>query len=91
MKIVKSSDSYNTESGADYIRQSEYLEWVKKRSSEFQNMSNQMISEIYQWEKTLELDNKEIDFNLKRSLAYAQIETPYEFAIIKNGVCSGHN
>jgi two-component system phosphate regulon sensor histidine kinase PhoR len=86
LKIVKSGDSFNSVSRADYIRQSEYLNWVKKRSSEFQNMSNQMISEIYTWEKTLELDNKEIDFNLKRSLAYAQIETPYEFAIIKNGV-----
>ncbi len=86
LKIIKSSDNFNSVSRADYIRQSEYLKWVKKRSSEFQNMSNQMISEIYTWEKTLELDNKEIDFNLKRSLAYAQIETPYEFAIIKNGV-----
>lgn len=86
LKIVKSVDSYGTSSRADYIRQSEFLDWVKKRSSEFQNMSNQMISEIYSWEKTLELDNKEIDFNLKRSLKYAQIETPYEFAIIKNGV-----
>ncbi|MBK7134368.1 MAG: HAMP domain-containing histidine kinase [Bacteroidales bacterium] len=86
LKIVKSGDSHSTSSRADYIRQSEFLEWVKKRSNEFQNMSNQMISEIYSWEKTLELDNKEIDFNLKRSLQYAQIETPYEFAIIKNGV-----
>ncbi len=86
LKIVKSGDSFSTSSRSDYIRQSEFLEWVKKRSSEFQNMSNQMISEIYSWEKTLELDNKEIDLNLKRSLQYAQIETPYEFAIIKNGV-----
>jgi two-component system phosphate regulon sensor histidine kinase PhoR len=44
-----------------------------------------MISEIYQWEKTLELDNKEIAYTLKRSLIGAGIETPYEFAIIKNG------
>lgn len=86
LKIIKSGDSYSSGSRADYIRQSEFLDWVKKRSSDFQNMSNQMISEIYQWEKTLELDNKEISFNLKRSLAYAQIETPFEFAIIKNGV-----
>jgi two-component system phosphate regulon sensor histidine kinase PhoR len=86
LKIVKSGDSYSSGARADYIRQSEFLNWVKKRSSEFQNMSNQMISDIYSWEKTLELDNKEVDFNLKRSLKYAQIETPYEFAIIKNGV-----
>ena len=45
-----------------------FIEWVKKRSSEFQNMSDKIISEIYQWEKTLELDNKEIDYSLKQSL-----------------------
>jgi hypothetical protein len=28
-------------------------------------MSDQMISEIYQWEKTLELDNKEIEYTLE--------------------------
>ena len=49
-------------------------------------MSDQMINEIYQWEKTLELDNKEIDYTLKQTLAYTGIQTPYEFAIIKNGI-----
>ena len=32
-----------------------------------------MISEIYQWEKTLELDNKEIEYTLKQSLSFAGI------------------
>jgi two-component system phosphate regulon sensor histidine kinase PhoR len=45
-----------------------------------------MINEIYQWEKTLELDNKEIDYTLQQTLAYTGIHTPYEYAIIKNGV-----
>jgi len=85
MKIVRSGENVNNDSRSVYIRQNEFLDWVKKRSSEFQNMSDQMISEIYQWEKTLELDNKEIGFTLKRSFGIAGIETPYEFAIIKNG------
>jgi two-component system, OmpR family, phosphate regulon sensor histidine kinase PhoR len=84
MKIVRSGDDLNTSSREVYIKQNEFLDWLKKRSSEFQNMSDQMISEIYQWEKTLELDNKEVANTLKRSLA--GIETPYEYAIIKNGV-----
>jgi two-component system phosphate regulon sensor histidine kinase PhoR len=75
----------NTNSRAVYVRQSEFLEWVKKRSSEFQNMSEQMISEMYKWEKTLELDNKEIEYTIGQSLAFSGIETPYEYAIIKNG------
>ena len=85
MKIVSREDKAGTGSSPVYIRQNEFIDWLKKRSTEFQNMSDQMISEIYQWEKTLELDNKEIAYALKRSLSGAGIETPYEFAIIKNG------
>lgn len=86
MSIVRRGEGSNTNSRAVYIRQNEFLDWVKKRSSEFQNMSDQMISEIYQWEKTLELDNKEIEYTLKRSLAFAGVQTPYEYAIIKDGI-----
>ena len=86
MNLVKKGDDINTSSRDVYIKQNEFLNWLKKRSSEFQNMSNQMISEIYQWEKTLELDNKEIGYTLNQTLAYSGIQTPYEFAIIKNGV-----
>jgi two-component system, OmpR family, phosphate regulon sensor histidine kinase PhoR len=86
MNIVKGDDDFLTDSRAVYIKQNEFLEWVKKRSDEFKNMSDQMIAEIYQWEKTLELDNKEMLMSLRRSLGYANIETPFEYAIIKNGV-----
>jgi two-component system, OmpR family, phosphate regulon sensor histidine kinase PhoR len=85
MKIVKRGEGLNANSRAVYIRQNEFLDWVKKRSSEFRNMSDQMISDIYQWEKTLELDNKEINYAIKQSLSYAGIQTPYEYAIIKDG------
>src|SRR5450759_693095 len=86
MNIVRRGEAMNTNSRAVYIRQNEFLDWVKKRSSEFRNMSDQMISEIYQWEKTLEIENKEVEFALKRSLDFTGIQTPYEFAIIKNGI-----
>ena len=88
MSIVRRGEeaNTNTNSRANYIRQNEFLDWVKKRSSEFQNMSDQMISEIYQWEKALEFDNKEVEYALKQSLAYGGIQTPYEYAIIKDGI-----
>jgi two-component system phosphate regulon sensor histidine kinase PhoR len=86
LNIIRKGDDFTTNSRASYIRQNEFLNWVKKRSNEFQNMSNQMVNEIYQWEKTLELDNKEIDYTLKQTLAFSGIQTPYEYAIIKNGV-----
>ena len=35
-------------------------------------MSDQMISEIYQWEKTLELDNKEIEYALKQIIFFCR-------------------
>jgi two-component system phosphate regulon sensor histidine kinase PhoR len=89
MNIVRNGENLKTDSKAVYIKQNEFLNWVKKRSSEFQNTSDQMISEIYQWEKTLELDNKEIEYTLNQTLAYNQIQTPCEYAIIKNGVVQG--
>lgn len=84
--IRQQASSDNKNSGEVYIRQREFIEWVKKRQSEFQNMSNRMISEIYSWEKTMELDNKEVEFALKRSLLFRNVQTPFEYAIIRNGV-----
>lgn len=84
MKIRKMDEPVNSQSPGVYIRQNEFMNWLKKRASEFQNMSDQMISDIYQWEKTLELDNREVASLLRRSLAV--IRTPYEFAVIRNGV-----
>ncbi len=85
MNIIRKGENIKPNSRAVYIKQNEFLDWVKKRSDEFRSMSNQMIAEIYQWEKYLELDNKEIELTLNRSLKNQNIETPYEFAIIKNG------
>jgi hypothetical protein len=67
INIIRKGDNINTNSRAVYIKQNEFLNWVKKRSNEFQNMSGEMINEIYQWEKTLELDNKEIDYTLQQT------------------------
>lgn len=72
-----------------FVQQKEYLEWVKKRSDEFRNLSNQMITEIYEWEKTMELDYSEIDNLLHQHMSYSGIYTPFEFAVIKDGVVGG--
>jgi two-component system phosphate regulon sensor histidine kinase PhoR len=86
LNMVRQGEEYDRDYKAMYIRQSEFLDWVKKRSSEFQNMSQQLITEIYQWEKTLELDNKEIEYSLRQYFSLAGIQTPFEFAVIKDGV-----
>jgi len=50
-----------------------------------------MIYEIYNWEKTMELDNKQIEYMLNRSLKFSNIQTPFEFAVIRNGVVGEGN
>ena len=85
VRIISQGSTGNSDANAEYIKRNEFLNRVKKRAREFQNMSNQMISEIYQWEKTLELNNNEIGYALQRSLMFSGIETPFEFAVIKDG------
>jgi two-component system, OmpR family, phosphate regulon sensor histidine kinase PhoR len=86
MSVAEPGQELSSSPNGVYVRQSDFIEWVKKRSSEFQNMSDKIISEIYQWEKTLELDNKEIDYSLKQSFSFTGIQTPFEFAVVKDGV-----
>jgi two-component system phosphate regulon sensor histidine kinase PhoR len=86
MSVAEQGQELNSASKSLYVRQSDFIDWVKKRSAEFQNMSDKLISEIYQWEKTLELDNKEIDYSLRQTFSFAGIQTPFEYAIVKDGV-----
>jgi two-component system phosphate regulon sensor histidine kinase PhoR len=86
--VLSQSENGSGRSGTISIPQKDFINMLRKRSSEFQNMSDQMIAEVYQWEKTTEVDNREIDYALGRSLAYAGIKTPFEFAVIKNGKVS---
>lgn len=86
MVIVSNTGDASNNSGGVYVRKNDYVEFLKKRKDELSHMSDQMIAEVYHWEKTLELDNKEIEYALKRSLLFSGIQTPFEFAVIKNGV-----
>jgi two-component system phosphate regulon sensor histidine kinase PhoR len=85
MSVVKRGEEGTLSSRALSARQQEFLDWVKKRAGDFQNLSDQLISEIYQWEKTLELNNNEIGNVLRQTFYMAGIQTPFEYAIIKNG------
>jgi two-component system phosphate regulon sensor histidine kinase PhoR len=65
--------------------QNEYINKLRRRASEFQSLGSQMISDVYQWEKTLDFDPRDVTSALRRSLAFTGLQTPYEFAIIRNG------
>lgn len=83
-RITGSGDDIQN-SGSVYVNRQEYIDWVKKRSSQFRNMSDQMIASVYQWEKTMELDKNEVLYALQRSFLFSGIEAPFEFAVIKDG------
>lgn len=86
MSVVKRGEEGSINSRDLSLRQQEFLDWIKKKANEFHNLSDQLISEIYQWEKTLDLNNKAVGYALKQTFSYAGIQTPFEFAIIRNGV-----
>lgn len=81
--MTRVDDGNFRKAGEKYIRQDDYFELVKRQYHELQNIGGQMLSELYQWEN-MKLDSREIQNALNRSLHYLQ--TPYEFAVIKNGV-----
>jgi two-component system, OmpR family, phosphate regulon sensor histidine kinase PhoR len=69
--------------GETAMNEDEVVKRLRRRASEFQN--DQMLSEMYRWEKVLEFDPREIRYALQRSFAFTGLETPYEYAIVRNG------
>ena len=63
----------------------DFVEWVRKRSNEFQNLSDQMIADIYEWEKNLKIEEKDIRIALGKFFRFSGIQTPYDFALLKDG------
>jgi len=45
-----------------------------------------MIMDIYSWERTFDLDKKDIDYALNQSFSFRNIKTPFEYAVIRDGV-----
>ncbi|MCU0461413.1 MAG: HAMP domain-containing histidine kinase [Bacteroidales bacterium] len=68
-----------------YIKQEEFIEWAKKRSDELRNMNDKMIAELYNWEKTTNIDREEVGFALERAFMFSPIRPSYEYAIIRDG------
>jgi two-component system, OmpR family, phosphate regulon sensor histidine kinase PhoR len=85
LSVVRENEGANANSGSLSPGRQEFAEWVNKRANEFRFMSNEMISQIYQEEKIMELNKAEIAFALQNSFLFLKIETPFEFAIINNG------
>ena len=67
----------------------EYIGWLKKRAEEFQRLSEQMISELSDWENRVEIDDRLVKYTLNRVFNIHGVKTPYEFAVIRSGNISG--
>ncbi|MFN8241276.1 MAG: HAMP domain-containing sensor histidine kinase [Bacteroidales bacterium] len=71
------------EPGENMLGRSDYIDWLRRRSGEFQNMSDQIISEMFEWEKNIKTDRNEINATLAKYLPFFGIQTPYEFALMR--------
>jgi len=85
LNVQGNDQRLKAEPGSVPINSKEFIDYVRKRKNQFQNMSDQMIAEVYQWEKTMELNKDEVNFALRRSFQFSGIATPFEFAIIRDG------
>src|SRR4030042_2920233 len=85
LNIQGGNQGSNADQGSLPVQRRDFVDWVRKRANQFQNMSDQMIAEVYQWERTMEISNDEVNFALSRSFQFSEIKTPFEFAIIKDG------
>lgn len=88
---IKTGKEIDNNSHGIYIMQEELIEWAKKRREELRNFNNQVIAELYQWEKTMDIGKEEVENALNRSLMFSPIRTPFEFAIIRNGKVESGN
>lgn len=85
VRILHEGEKVHPSEDAVIMGRKEFLDLVRKRSDEFQNLGDQMISEIFESEKTYEVENDEIRYTLNQFFPYYGIQTPYEFTLIKDG------
>jgi two-component system phosphate regulon sensor histidine kinase PhoR len=64
---------------------SEFEGWLKRRSGEFRSMSDQMINDMYQWERNLDISNAEVKEVLAKYFPVFGITTPFDLAVIRKG------
>lgn len=85
IKSAVNGNSAGSQASQVQVDRNELIDWIRRRAYQFQNMSDQMITEVYQWEKTMDIKSDEVNFALRRAFLFSGIETPYEFAVIKDG------
>jgi two-component system phosphate regulon sensor histidine kinase PhoR len=83
---IGSSGESNTSNQPElYTNSEEFMKLVQSRINELQVQGEKMLSELYDWEKNIVINKNEVKNTLQRRLLLSNINTPFEFAIIKDG------
>ncbi|MGB4293758.1 MAG: hypothetical protein WBJ37_12860, partial [Bacteroidales bacterium] len=85
VRIERKNDLTGTPGNSVIMTQSDFLQWLRKRTNEFQQMSDRMIREIFESETSYRPDPELIRKVLDQIFPYFGINIPYEFSVIENG------
>lgn len=62
-----------------------YMERISEKKARLEAIGNQMMREIYEWEKEQRFDNIGVREQLEEVFSNAQLNTPFQYGIIQNG------
>ena len=82
MKVTR-EEARNRMGNSIVVGSEEYMRWMQQQASEFQSMSNQLVSEMFVWEKNRAVNKEELLHTLQGELTASGIDTPFEFALIR--------
>jgi two-component system phosphate regulon sensor histidine kinase PhoR len=82
MKVTR-EEARNNSGNSVVVGSDEYMRWMQQQAVEFQSMSNQLVSEMFVWERNMAVNKEELLHTLQGELSASGIETPFEFALIR--------
>lgn len=82
MKVPR-DEARTTVENSVVVGSEEYRRWVQQQAVEFQSISNQLVSEMFVWERNSQINKEELLHTLSGEFLASGIETPFEFAIIR--------
>lgn len=85
LNLPGNQDPEKSQSEGNYVSQEELKAWARKRSLELSRMNDQMIAELYQNEKSMNISREEVEYALHRAFMFSPVNPAFEFAIIRNG------
>ncbi|HOK26485.1 MAG TPA: HAMP domain-containing sensor histidine kinase [Bacteroidales bacterium] len=85
VRIERKNDLTGAPGNSVIMTQSDFLQWLRKRTNEFQQLSDRMIREIFESETSYRPDPELIRKVLDQIFPYFGVNIPYEFSVIENG------